>query len=199
MADQTAEHYACMKVSASGKRRRLDQTLIYLTVKLWGITQSSVVVVMSSRPNDKYLCFLRMQEQEIMWHPGFHSRYRPPRSSAFTGTYSRVSSALSVHHRHQSCYKCRLFILKGFHFPSLSKSRRKCISSEVPISHLPCYPRIGSQAWESVTNLKISDEAAPKCFTSNTFSFSFSKAKKEMHHFRIDSRHQRDLKLLWSG
>lgn len=129
----------------------------------------------------------------------FTADIQAPRSSAFTGTYSRVSSALSVHHRHQSCYKCRLFILKGFHFPSLSKSRRKCISSEVPISHLPCYPRIGSQAWESVTNLKMSDEAAPKCFTSNTFSFSFSKAKKEMHHFRIDSRHQRDLKLLWSG
>ncbi len=80
------------------------------------------------------------------------------------------------------------FILKGFRSPSLFKCRKKCISSEVTVSHLPCQPRIHSQARESITNLKISDEAAQKCFTSNTFFF---KAKQEMHGFRMDSHHQR--------
>lgn len=85
-------------------------------------------------------------------------------------------------------------ILKGFHFPSLFKCRRKCISSEVTISHLPCYPRIGSQAGESITNLKIQYLMRQHWSASLQIpSFLFFKAKQEMHHFRTDSRHQKDL------
>lgn len=64
-------------------------------------------------------------------------------------------------------------ILRGFHLPSSFKCRKECISSEATISHLPCYPRIGSEARESIAYLKISDEAALKCLTSNTFFFFF--------------------------
>lgn len=63
-------------------------------------------------------------------------------------------------------------ILKGFHFSSLYHCRWRCISSELAVSNLPCWPRIGSQGRESIANLF--DEAALKCFTSSTFSF-FSK------------------------
>ena len=103
---------------------------------------------------------------------------------------------LPVQHRHQSCYKCRLFPLlssKVFISPPSANAGGKCISSEVTTPHLPCYPRTGSQARESITNLKISDEAALKCFTSDTVLFPFFKAKQEMHHFRMDPHHQRDL------
>lgn len=67
-------------------------------------------------------------------------------------------------------------ILRGFCFSSLCQFKWKCISSKLAVSNLACWPRIDSQGRESITNLKICDEAAQKCFTSNTF---FSKNQEE--------------------
>ena len=64
------------------------------------------------------------------------------------------------------------FILKESRLSSFFKCKWKCISPDLTVSHSPPWPRRGSQAKESITNLKIS-EAVQKCFTSNTLFFFF--------------------------
>ncbi len=50
------------------------------------------LVSMSSRASDQYLSFIRIQEQEIMWNPGFHSG-----QTGLSSSGTRVMNSKALH------------------------------------------------------------------------------------------------------